>query len=334
MSPKISVIIPTYNRASKVRSAVESVLAQAISDLEIIVVDDGSTDGTAHILRETYGGRIRYFAQANQGQSVARNKGLEEARGEWIAFLDSDDLWEKDKLELQFKALEAFGPQCGACYTDVRLINHPETRTLFEMAEEGFHHSKNGGLNPDVLQILVRAPGAGMVVFLGSLVARADAIQKTGGFDPNLRFGEDTDFMFRLAMITGFCYVHKPLVLFDRSPMESRHAGVSTDWNKLEFVLEQTRIRFEKFMGLKKDLPESVLKLIREHLRSVYSGLTNSYLEAGDYGKARESVSRAARTDLTFNVALKVLLTWMSPELARRTVRYHSSRKREEYPVI
>jgi glycosyltransferase involved in cell wall biosynthesis len=334
VTPRISVVIPTYNRAAKVGNAIESVLAQTLSDLEVIVVDDGSSDDTEQILMQTFGDKIRYFAQANQGQSVARNRGLKEARGEWIGFLDSDDLWEKDKLEWQFKALEQCGSQCGACYTDVRLMNHPETRTLFEMAEEGFHHAGNLGAKPDVLQLLVRAPGAGMVLFLGSLLARADAIGKTSGFDPNVRFGEDTDFMFRLATVTGFCYVNQPLVRFDRSPMETRHAGVSTDWNKVEFVLEQTRLRLEKFLRLKIELPESVLQLIRKELCSVNSGLTNSYLEAGDYGKAREAVLRAARTNLTLNVALKGLLTWVTPKLARRTVRYHLSRKKDEYPVL
>ena len=125
MNPKVSVVIPTYNRAAKVQDAIESVLAQTFSDLEVIVVDDGSSDDTGKVLSEAFGDRIRYYAQANQGASVARNKGIAEARGEWIAFLDSDDLWEKDKLEWQFKALERFGPQCGGCYTDVRFFNHP-----------------------------------------------------------------------------------------------------------------------------------------------------------------------------------------------------------------
>ena len=136
MNPKVSVIIPTYNRAAKVRNAIASVLAQTFSDLEVIVVDDGSSDDTGQILGESFGDRIRYYAQANQGVSVARNKGIAEARGEWIAFLDSDDLWEKDKLEWQFKALERFGPQCGACYTDTRFFNHSETRTMFQMVEK------------------------------------------------------------------------------------------------------------------------------------------------------------------------------------------------------
>lgn len=334
MHPKVSVIIPTYNRAAKVRNAIESVLAQAFSDLEVIVVDDGSSDGTGQILGEIYGDRIRYYAQANQGVSASRNKGLAEARGEWVAFLDSDDLWEREKLEWQFKALERFGRECGACYTDVRLFNHPETRTLFQMAEESYRHEGTMGVNTDVLRHLVRPGGAGMVVCLPSLLARADVVRKTGGFDPNLRFGEDSEFLFRLAMLTGFCYVNRPLICIDRAPLEIRHGGVSSDWNKLEFVLQQTQLRFDKFLRLSEGLPRKVRKLVREHLGSVHSGLTNCHLETGQYRKAREAVSRAAQLDLTFNIAVKWLLTWMSPRLALRTVRHHQEKKKDSFPII
>src|SRR5215472_13795712 len=94
MHPKVSVIIPTYNRADKVRKGIDSALAQTLSELEVIVVDDGSEDGTGMILSEIYGKRIRYYFQSNQGVSAARNRGIQEARGEWIAFLDSDDCWD------------------------------------------------------------------------------------------------------------------------------------------------------------------------------------------------------------------------------------------------
>ena len=147
MNPRISVVIPTYNRADKVLKSIESVLTQTVADLEVIVVDDGSSDDTERILAHTFRDRIRYYAQANQGASVARNKGIEEARGEWIAFLDSDDLWERDKIEWQLKALEQFGPECAACYTDTRLFNHTETRTLFQMAEESYRHEGTMGVN-------------------------------------------------------------------------------------------------------------------------------------------------------------------------------------------
>jgi glycosyltransferase involved in cell wall biosynthesis len=326
VNPAVSVVIPTYERADQVRNAIESVLAQTFSDLEVIVVDDGSSDGTGEILREIYGDRIRYYAQTNQGASVARNKGVEEARGKWIAFLDSDDLWEKDKLEWQFKALERLGSQCGACYTDTQLFNHPEKRTLFQMAEENYRHEGTIGVNPDVLRLLVRPGGGGMVVHLSSLLARADAVRRLGGFDPKLLYSQDSEFMFRLAMLTGFCYVNRPLVWFDRSPAEIRHVGVSSDWNKMEFFLQDSQLRLEGLLGLSGGLPRKIRKVVREQLCSVHSGWANWYLETGQYRKAREAAAKALRTDLNLNVAAKWLLIWMSPRLALSSVRRHQKR--------
>ena len=333
MNPKISVVIPTYNRAAKVPLGIQSVLDQTFSDLEVIVVDDGSSDDTGKILAEMFGDRIRYFAQANQGVSVARNKGIAEARGDWIAFLDSDDQWERDKLEWQFKALERFGPQCGACYTDTRLMNHPETRTLFQMAEESYRHEETMGVNTDVLRLLVRPGGAGMVVCISSLLARADVVKKTGGYDPKLGFYADSEFMFRLAMLTGFCYVNGPLVWFDRSPDENRHVGASKDWDRLEFILQESKVRLEGFLRMT-GVPPKIRKVIRQHLSTVYSGLANSHLETGNYDSAREAMSRAVRLNMTLNIAAKWVLTWVCPQLALRAVRNRQAIKKDRYPVI
>jgi glycosyltransferase involved in cell wall biosynthesis len=334
MNPKVSVIIPTYNRADKVSQTIESVLAQTLTDREVIVVDDGSSDDTENLLRENFGDRIRLYSQANQGVSVARNTGIAEARGEWVAFLDSDDLWEKEKLELQLKAVEQLDAQCGACYTDVRLLNHAETRTLFEMAEHGRRHEGAMGVNRDILEALVSPGGAGMLVCISSLMARTDVVRRVGGFDRSLGFYADSEFMFRLAMLTGFCYVNRPLVWFDRSPAETRHVGATKEWDKLEFVLQESRVRLEKFQSLGDELPVRVRTLIREHLGSVHSGLANWHLETGQYRKAREAMAKAARLDLTFNIAIKWLLTWMSPRLALRTVQYRKERPNDSLPVI
>jgi glycosyltransferase involved in cell wall biosynthesis len=328
-NPKVSVVIPTYNRVGTVPRAIESVLAQTVSDLEVIVVDDGSSDETGKVLGELFGDRIRYFAQVNRGASVARNKGVEEARGEWIAFLDSDDLWEKEKLEWQFKALERFGRECGACYTDTRFFNHPETRTMFQLVEQEYRHEETMGVNREVLERLVRPGGAGMVVCLSSLVTRAEVVRKTAGFDPKLLYSQDSEFMFRLAMLTGFCYVNRPLVRFDRSPAEIRHVGVSSEWNKVEFWLKDSQLRLEGLLRLSEGLPGKIRNVIRERLSGVHSGWANWYLETGQYGKAREAASKAARLHLTANVAAKWLLTWTSPGLALRTVRHRKERGRE-----
>ena len=333
MNPKVSVVIPTYNRATTVPRAIESVLAQTVTDLEVIVVDDGSSDDTGKVLGEMFGDRIRYYAQVNQGASVARNRGVEEARGEWIAFLDSDDLWEKDKLEWQLKALERFAPQCRGCYTDTRFFNHPETRTMFQLVEQEYRHEGTMGVSPDVLPRLVRPGGAGMVVCLSSLVARTDVVRKTGGFDLKLLYSQDSEFMFRLAMLTGFCYVNLPRVRFDRSPAEIRHVGVQSEWNKFEFWLRDSQLRLEGLLRLSEGLPKEIRNVIRERLSTIHRGWTNLYLETGQYEKAREAASRAAQLDFTFNVAAKWLLTWMSPRLALRTVRRRKERGKESFTV-
>jgi len=134
LESKVSVVIPTYNRAKLIVNAIESVLAQTHPVREIIVVDDGSTDNTAQVLERYLGAQprlreiVRYFSQPNQGQSVARNKGVKEASGEWIAFLDSDDQWRPEKLELQLSALRKFEGKCQACFTDLQFVNDPHAK--------------------------------------------------------------------------------------------------------------------------------------------------------------------------------------------------------------
>jgi len=326
MTPKVSVVIPTYNRAAKVQKGIGSVLRQTFSDLEVLVVDDGSEDDTGKALAETFGDRIRYCYQSNQGASAARNRGIAEARGEWIAFLDSDDEWEADKLEWQLKTLEQFGAQCGGCYTDVRLANHAETRTFFQLAEKTYRHDGETGISRDALKLLVSPGGGGMVICLSSFMGRADAIRETGGFDLKLPYSQDSEFLFRLAMATRFCYVNRPLIRFDRSPVEQRHVGVSARWTQLDFWLRDSQLRLEGLLRLRDALPADVLQLIRTQLGSIHSGWANWYLSNGEYGKARQSLSQAMRTDPTLNIAVKWLLTCASPGLASRVVRYRLAR--------
>ena len=115
--PKVSVIIPTYNRLPMLKEAVNSVLAQHFEDMELIVVDDGSTDGTAEEMKR-YGGRVRLLQHSeNRGVSAARNRGVLHAKGKYIAFLDSDDLWVKGKLKTQEAFLDD-NPHYPLCYTD------------------------------------------------------------------------------------------------------------------------------------------------------------------------------------------------------------------------
>lgn len=333
MNPQVSVVIPTYNRASKVARSIESVLGQTFKDLEILVVDDGSTDGTGKSLDHAFDRKIRYFYQSNQGVSVARNKGIEEARGEWIAFLDSDDQWESEKLERQFDALKQCGPRCSACYTDVRFFNHPETRTMFELAQDSYRHEGPVGVSTDALRLLVRPGGAGMVICLSSLLARKELMRDLGGFDRDISYSQDSEFMFRMAMRTGFCYVTRPLVLFDRSPHEERHVGVSAAWNETDFFLQDSQLRLQRLQTLTAGQPRPIRDLIRRQLGSVHSGWVNWYLQAGDYGKARKAAYKAASLNLTPSIAAKCLLTWVNPSLALRAVRQREKKNEASFTV-
>jgi len=331
--PGISVVIPTYNRAQKVRRAVESVVAQTLANLEIIVVDDGSTDDTRLTLQQCFGDRIRYFAQPNQGASVARNRGIEEATGEWIAFLDSDDLWEQQKIETQFDALRRFGSQCGACYTDVRFFNHSETRTMFQLAENSYRHSGAAGVNNEALRLLVKPGGAGMVICLSSLMARKDVIRKAGGFDPALLYSQDSEFMFRLALTTRFCFVNLPLVAFDRSPAEDRHVGVSSVWNDPQFFLQDSQLRLERLLSLTQNQPTAVRNVVRQQLGAIHSGWVNCHLRSGEIDKARASAWKSLQMAPSANYGMKWLLTWTSPSLALRTIRQRESKKGPSFTV-
>src|ERR1051326_205992 len=118
--PQVSVIIPTYNSAHYLADAVESVLSQTFQDIEVLIIDDGSTDETETVIQR-YGSLVRCFRQRNSGVAVARNRGIEESRGEYVAFLDADDTWLPHKLERQLAALDECSDY-GACYSAFTVV--------------------------------------------------------------------------------------------------------------------------------------------------------------------------------------------------------------------
>ena len=170
----ISVIIPVYNGAAFLAEALASVRAQAYAPLEIIVIDDGSTDQTAQIV-QMLGDDIRYAYQPNQGPAAARNHGLALAQGEWIAFLDADDLWPVDKLVHQVACL-AIDEQVQVVWGNTQICPY--------QADAG----------PAPTPTPNRAP------LLGSLLCRRGVFQQVGLFEPTLRLGEDIDWLRRLTV--------------------------------------------------------------------------------------------------------------------------------------
>jgi glycosyltransferase involved in cell wall biosynthesis len=317
LTPFVSVVIPTYNRLRKVGSALESVLAQSYSNFEVIVVDDGSEDGTGQEIERLISERprsspaVRYIFQSNQGSAAARNRGITEARGQWVAFLDSDDIWYPHKLEWQVRAIELYKDVCGACITDARLVNDSGLDTT-SFREAGKSYAQDIGLAENAVENLARSPDHFWVT---SLIVRSDLAQRVGGFDPSIHFCEDNDFNFRLSLNTSFCYVNKVLVQLDRSPESS----VIRPWEKAEVRLRNRQRMLEKWLE-DTTLSDKVRKIVARNLRKTHSAWANWYLEAGSYEKAREALSTAMRIEPTGPLTLKWLLARIAPSFARRLV--------------
>jgi glycosyltransferase involved in cell wall biosynthesis len=204
----VSVIIPTYNRRDFVMVAVESVLAQTYGNVEAIVVDDGSSDGTGEFVRGRCGGdpRVRYVWQDNAERAVARNTGLALARGEFVAFLDSDDAWLPDKLAQQVALLES-KPDLVFVFSGFAWINESGTRSNEILM--AYETKRTCGSIFDSLLI-------SNVVGSLTVVARHAAVRETGGFstDPRLiPFAEDWELWLRLAYFGKADYIPRVLAL-------------------------------------------------------------------------------------------------------------------------
>jgi glycosyltransferase involved in cell wall biosynthesis len=187
-APAVSVIIPTYRHQDLISQTLESVFSQTFRDFEVIVVNDGSPDRTEAILAPFAAkGEIRYFAQQNAGQAVARNHGATEARGKFFAFLDDDDLWPPDKLEWQVNYLEA----------------NPGTGVVAGWCEDFQDKIPGFGVEPTLasgpkgsVDLMLLACG-NPITSPGQTLIHADFFREVGGFDPNVFGAEDYDFWFR-----------------------------------------------------------------------------------------------------------------------------------------
>jgi hypothetical protein len=160
-----------------------------------------------------------------------------------------------------------------------------------------------------------------------TVIARADIVRQVGGFDAQLRYQEDQDFLFRMALKTKFCYVNLPMVLIDRSPGEQRHSGTALDWHKEEFRLRMLQHRLEKNLALSSGLPPDIPRLFRDKLGEIYSGWANVYLESGQHTQARESILRALKHSPSLNLMFKWAMLRLAPELTTKVVSLRSRRR-------
>ncbi|MBN2137845.1 MAG: glycosyltransferase family 2 protein [Sedimentisphaerales bacterium] len=215
----VSVVIPTYNRAEFVVRAIDSVLEQTWRDYEVIVVDDGSTDNTKEVLGP-YMDRISYIYQDNAGVSVARNTGIEAAKGQWVAFLDSDDEWLPEKLAVQMSCVSN-NPEIVAHVTNATVVlGDDDTVDLFTIRGRPGYCLEGRIIERPFLDVLK------FQFFTPTLMASRRKAMDIGGFDEKITIWEDGDFMRRLSLEGPWGVSNRSLVLVYRRP-EAKEVNLS-----------------------------------------------------------------------------------------------------------
>jgi len=208
-TPRVSVIIPTYNRATTLGRAARSVLFQDFRDLELIVVDDGSSDETAEVIAGLEDARVRVIVhETNRGVGAARNTGIDAANGEIVAFQDSDDEWLQGKLSAQVRAIEAEGEDCVLVYCTKIVYGRDENYRRGQRRVVCVPGPEVTELSGDLREFLWRQH----VISTQTMLVRADALRRIGGFDTGLYNCEEWDLAIRLSEVGTFTFVDDPLV--------------------------------------------------------------------------------------------------------------------------
>jgi len=265
--PKVSVIIPSYNRLPMLKEAVDSVLAQDFEDLELIVVDDGSTDGTAEEMKE-YGGRVKLIEHTeNRGVSAARNRGILHAKGKYIAFLDSDDLWVKGKLKIEVAFLDD-NPHYPLCYTDEIWIR--KGKRVNPMLK---HAKYSGWIFEKCLSLCIISPS--------SVMMRKTLFSKVGLFDEALPVCEDYDFWLRVSARFPIFFINRKLII-----KRGGHPGQLSQrsWGNDRYrVMALEKLLSEPYIGA--DERKMILKQMKEKCQILYKGFLKrgNEMEGGRY---------------------------------------------------
>ncbi|WP_262178046.1 glycosyltransferase family 2 protein [Haloarcula laminariae] len=276
--PRVSVVIPTYERADVVGRAIDSALAQTVDDIEVVVVDDGSSDDTETVVESYDDERVRYRAHGtNRGVSAARNTGVAAARGEYVAFLDSDDEWLPRKLERQLATLAGRGEEWVGAYCDVATAGLSTAGRVASFVSETLFRSRaprEGGR--ELAEALLS-----MQVFMGpgsTLLVERAVLAEAGGFDEGLSIYEDWDLVLRVLAVGKLAHVPEPLALTHFTGDAPAEAYVENDRRYLERNAE-----------LVAALEARGVPVERVHRM----GLVGHYLAEGRFGEAREYLDAA-----------------------------------------
>jgi glycosyltransferase involved in cell wall biosynthesis len=309
MPPKVSVVIPTYNRSALLCRAIDSVLRQTYTDYELIVIDDGSTDDTRERL-EPYMGRIRYFYQPNAGASAAQNAGVKVARGEWVSILGSDDVWLPTKLERQFEAVRALGDDYGVCVTNCNYMGlSAMTTTVFE--EAGLRPDAEFGPLQNPVQYIVGENG----LCVQSLVMLRSLFHEVGGFDEALSLSEDRDLVCRLSFRTKFCYVATPLVSIDRTPEVRRLTNLLA--RRSDEAYGWLELAQKKMLAQPETVDPQIRQTVKEALAALYYGWTAERLSGLKLRVAFENIRKIRGLGQSYSTITWTLLIRAGGKISR-----------------
>lgn len=293
MHVNISVVIPLYNKAAEIERTLRSVLEQSLPPLEIIVVDDGSTDGSAAIVERVGGERVRWVRQQNRGVSAARNRGIELSRGEYVAFLDGDDRWHPDYLKCLADFMIRY-PDCGAYgvafYVDsgdglVR-ADTPQTEGEVDFFAES-------------MQRYVLIPSAATI--------RREVLLDVGGFPNGMRMGEDQFLWTKVARRAKVAFLPTPLVVYSRAA-SNRSAAT--------YRPEQTIYSFEQLYDAEAE------DLSNEYIARVALGKAIVESVSGGTQRAKQAAKFFSYNKLSCKLMrrlkfLNFLPRWMRPTVHR-----------------
>lgn len=252
---KISVVIPTYNREKTIRRCLDSIICQTCPAFEIIVVDDGSTDRTLEIIERDYSNEVTLVRQEHQGAQAARNAGIRMAKGEYIAFLDSDDEWLPYKLEIQVKELQK-NPNAVICGDGYREIEwSEEVPKLYRLSgkinnlsdDEGRKPYKMPGKSGDVYKSMLKES---FCMFQALLVSKEN-LYKIGLLDEKVPSYQEWDTAIRLAKEFRFIYIHKPLFVYHLHDGDTISKNIKRDIDGWEYICEKFKYEILSQLGSK-----------------------------------------------------------------------------------
>lgn len=293
MTPLVSTVIPVFNGARYVAHTIDSVLAQTYRHIEIVVIDDGSTDESPEILAR-YGNRIRLIRQANQGVGAARNRGILAAQGEYVAFLDQDDWWYPEKIERQIDAAGASG--AGLVHTQT---------VYFDDVAQAFCPPLDPDARPEeYVGWCFEKLLFGNAICNSSVLVRRELFSQVGlcGLEIEGNTVQDYDLWLRLARVTPFAFVPEPLTVFRLHP----HQGTV---NRRMMLREQIKVLHRKLPGL----PVPLRHAVTHRLAHLFDLLGSFELDYQDHRAARWAFGQSFRSRPHVRTLCLWLVTFLSP---------------------